>query len=500
MSDSIRKDLAYLLEDLFLVDEEEEIVAHIHEILLRLRGDYVSLVQRFKILEEINSLVDERTVGARETALNEDSTFLSKRKMTREYDTLQFAIAGAYISVFSDNSMQADERSLDMHQIATAMHRSMYHLSQLQMWHYQLNSPLPDRLWFNLHLVYRESLEYELNNYPLVLVTAGGNCKNTVEENYKRVLLMGGANTAIMDHKEIKYLYILLEDWVQQTTLHQLGNRADIYSIYICSDQGPIYQCMNTPKPKDKNIWHTLDTTELVAMLQKLHHRAEQQNENSVKIKDVILHCKQIHRLLHAWGTMPHRRFKRVDESFTVEMGFNIGKDGGSIDNGLSISDEFTEPGRWGTLNTSPNGYCLVKKGDVDFDLHPGQLIKVHELREAKLGIWHLAQTRWIKHITDQEEPEVAIGVFLLSPSYTYVEFHKHQQTGLAIILPEIEAIHQTSSIIMPTHFVSGDKLDIKDLEGEEEHYMIQLGDCIDFTSDFIRYHYKRINPEEDPS
>lgn len=490
MQGSIRKDLAFILEDFFLLQDEAEIIFAAHEILLRLRGDYVALPQRFKILEEITDKIDQTALSIRNKALAEESTLVQKRQATREADALQQSLSSAYLSVFSDHEMLDDDGALDMDKIALAMHRAMYHLVQMQMWYYQLYSPLPDRMWFNIHLVFREALAYQLENFPVQLTTASGSAKMTLEEQYKRALLLGTANTSCMQPDEIIALYCLLEQWSQSAVLRKNGNRADLYSVYVYSDQGPVYQSLKTPRPRATETWRTLDTTNLVNYLRKTHERLESNKQEYLAIHFHKISSRNILRLVHTWSAMPSRKEPREESSSSVEVSFHLFTADDAISSAFVLTTNFSQSEQWQTLNTSATGFCLTRKGSVLFALQSGQLVKVKGSATDGQETWYLGVVRWLKHLNQEYDPEIVMGVQLLSPKFEEVEIYHDGCADSAWLLPEIPAIRQPPSLVLTPKYQSGDMLQIKQSGEHADHTAVVLAECIDFSSFFIRYSF----------
>jgi hypothetical protein len=491
MQGPIRKDLAFLLEDFFLLKDESLLMAAAHEILLRLRGNYVSLAHRYKILEEITIKIDEIALHVRNRALGEQTTLTHKRQSAREVDALQFSLSSAYLSVFSDHEMLDEDGALDMEMIAVAMHRALYHLVQMQIWHYQLYSPLPDRMWFNIHLIYREAASYQLENVAIHLVTATGSAKMTLEEQYKRSLLLGTANTACMQPDEIIALYCLLEQWSQAAVLRKQGNRADLYSVYVYSDQGPVYQSLKTPRPRANETWRTLDTSSLSHNLHKIHERLEHNKQEFLAIHYHKISCKNILRLVHTWSAMPTRSHPRKNEQINLQVSFHLFTADDAISSAFVLTQHYSQPEEWLSLNTSPTGFCLTRKGVVLFALQSGQLLKIQDTGADGRTTIYLGVVRWIKHVNQEYDPEIVMGVQLLSPNFSEVEVYFDGIADSAWRLPEISAIKQPPSLVVTPKYACGNILQIKDPADINEHVSVRLTECIDFSSFFIRYAYE---------
>ena len=100
-------------------------------------------------------------------------------------------------------------------------------------------------------------------------------------------------------------------------------------------------------------------------------------------------------------------------------------------------------------IDTSPGGYRMEWLDTVPLNATVGELVA---LREEQAARWCVAVIRWIR----QKGERISMGVELLSPRAIPVALRAIQKRGgptdyaRGLLLPEIEALNQTATIITP--------------------------------------------------
>ena len=113
-------------------------------------------------------------------------------------------------------------------------------------------------------------------------------------------------------------------------------------------------------------------------------------------------------------------------------------------------------------VDTSPGGYCMQWLDDVPSNAKVGELVALREELSAR---WCVAVIRWIR----QEGERISMGVELLSPRAIPVAIRVIRKKGgptdfaRALILPQIEALNQTATLITPNvPFMAKQKIQIQ--------------------------------------
>ncbi len=487
----IRKDLAYFIAKLQEGDTEADQLDHLQQIIALLQEETYGLQQLYLSLEEISQTVDKWVYAIHGSLLQSRTSVLEKKNAAVKIDELQQAYAALYIKIIQDNETMNFKSMLSSETIACVMHAALHHLCQIQMWHYQLNYPVPEKLWSHIHFIYLEACEYKVSNHKALLKTILGDSYLTIEERYKRALLLGTTNAAYLDYKEMEALYFLLESWVKYAEVYRRINRASLYGIFLYGDSPPMYQSVVSKAIKDPDKWCSLDTMDLFEMLQNKYKSAVDKKEAVITFDEIAVDTKQLSRIFYAWGNIIHRKFERLSEKILVEAKFNVGAFGKEVNNSQTISLDFSAITEWETRNVSATGYGLLKRWIPDIPVHAGQLIQIRETNHSQH--WNLAVIRWIQNVGEQGGCETLLGVELLAPACEFVEFSNGQINGHAILALFTRKGKQMPTIIMPTSVSITGSYRIKEFNQSKE-YLIRFTESCDRDKDYVRYFYEVID------
>lgn len=149
----------------------------------------------------------------------------------------------------------------------------------------------------------------------------------------------------------------------------------------------------------------------------------------------------------------------------------------------------------WDIVNISAGGYCLHWNSDDTSTAQIGELIALQEFDREGDFTWHVGAIRWMQ-FTQQNGLE--IGVQILSPRLEAVTVQRANRLDEApfdcLMLPEIKAIRQEESLLLPSHaFKSDNKLVIR---AGEEISSVTLGEIKEQTGSFTQFAY--LNTELD--
>ncbi|HET8708130.1 MAG TPA: GTPase, partial [Pseudomonadales bacterium] len=119
-------------------------------------------------------------------------------------------------------------------------------------------------------------------------------------------------------------------------------------------------------------------------------------------------------------------------------------------------------------VNSSPGGYCLQWTSATPASVKTGEILAVRETEQSN---WAIAVIRWVKQFKTEG---TRMGIELLAPKATPAAARVVQKTGdlteymRALVLPELRAIGQPSTLITPSvPFQVGQKI-MCTLNGEE--------------------------------
>ena len=423
--------------------------------------------------------------------------------------------------------------------LTLAIHRALRYLSELLLTNYQIYVQYPDGLWKTINSLYALAEQHDITTHLVTDTTLSTAAQSTINTVYKQILLMSLACPYRLRQKEIHFVYNALMDWADIARLHHMDSdhSAGLFAVNLHADNPPSYRTLIVDKAQDRH-WRVLDTT---SMAERIRSILEQQPGERRKIG--IGDSNILQRLMLAWGVMPQRRFPRHARSAKVALvaGLNAvhqriiepateaGPGEDSIEDQHYLQDptfeatttintnRFNQGGRrivtagktpvqkagdgqqtdsariesWTMANFSAGGYSLLWDSTDSSNAQVGELVAIIEEDKLDEDDWQPGVVRWMK-CTDSNDLE--LGIQMLSPSAQAVwtslyESSVHSGKKMrGIMLPEIRALRQQASLILPTlPFRPGCTATLETAASMEN---IKLTHQLENTGSFAQYHF----------
>ncbi|MDL0432121.1 GTPase [Marinobacter sp. TBZ242] len=447
-----------------------------------------------------------------------------QRKIANLSQALQLHAASGYklcVLEFLDNG------GLDKNRkgLATAIHRAISELAATIVRSHQLYCPSPTNSWLECHRLYRFAHRNKLHGLSVNDETLNHRRTSTVEDSYKRILLLGCARPNQLRQTELARVYELFENW---THLVSCGPETDNDSLFVVNmerDTAPVYRSLLEQKPGNDS--YNFDTRELSEQITEAQHARHQKDGHSTsdlelpsRVSDTLLtHLSQ------ALGILAKRNFNRIASQGTLEIcvgltathffvagaktfnEFVSGNDNGRHDqdnqflkasrrkedawagahdagvgddpmqsadtpinfrNSIGATPDSEQDRRRPQshhallINTSPGGYCVAWETGVPASLQAGEILGV---REQTNYPWSIAVVRWIRQVRNQG---TQAGIELLAPSAAPCGVRLIQKVGNSseylrgLLLPEISVVNQAATLITPRlPFQSGSRISL---------------------------------------
>ena len=467
----LRLKLSELLQQ--MPSDEVSLLDFITAVLHKLKFDFVTPVKRLEILEKINPLLDGYAIEQRHAQVRQASTIVDKLSAGSVLDATQFEIAKIYASLFNGEQAFSGHQD-DLGARTLAMHRVAHHLTQLQIWYSQMYCVIPDNVWSLLHRTYQLAESNNIETIPLSLDTTVDFTRLTLEQRYKRCLLMAIANTSRMQFQEINTLLGLFEEWSSFVMITRPANRADLFSFDLTRDQGPSYQSFTQRESADTGA--SIDLSHLIPLLEKAHAAAQQSPTGEFVSNGIAVDESLLKRLILTWTTKPTRQFTRIPETGSVRICTTLFAEPSQEEQACEV---------WDMINTSPDGYCLMKQRDFPLGLEAGMLVRLQESSENRLQ-WPVGIIRWIRV---EDDNVVQIGTQLLAPRANLVEIGQAEHWRPALLLPKVLGIGQPATLLIPT--IVGKVGDIVEVSNSASEYTVKLTKRFELNADYSQFQFE---------
>jgi hypothetical protein len=413
---------------------------------------------------------------------------------------------------------------------------------------YQVYVQYPAGLWGIIHALFALAEELRLSTLLVTDNTLHAATSSSIETIYKQNLLLSLACPYRMRQNEIHYVYNGLLEWAIASRLHQMNDtqKLGLFAVNLRSDQPPAYRTLREDLHAGGN-WRILDTSEMAHRMQQ----AISGHAGSTVRASGLGDAQTMQRLMLAWGVMPKRKFSRYrqDASIRLVMGLNSihrlsadpaveehdehngitetirdhqylqdptferttrittgtpsgnsrrsgatanGSHGKLLRGAYSATGSRTNPAElWKMENMSAGGFCLLWDSEHASCAHVGELVAIMPREENEKENRQLGVIRWMKFTP---EHGLELGIQLLSPGATavwaYVCENELQPTNKlqGILLPEINAINQPASLLLPSlPFRTGC---VSTLENTGRKEAIILTRQLENTGTFAQYNF----------
>ena len=331
--------------------------------------------------------------------------------------------------------------------LALCLHRTLDALrAQIEIY-YETYRTQPPALWSELHQIYaladqRELAEQTVND-------PARQHSLPISHLYKQALLLSLADPQHLSQRDIKLTCDYIERFAGLAQLQRpalIENPAAVFLISGESDKPPVPLSKRLRKIDDHN--DLLLLTMNLARQIHLHIKQYQlgpfppeaglpESANQPRYQDLLTY------LLRHWGASPKRIYNRTTKNDGIELSIGLPTlHKVLLENTAAGSGKSPRSSRWQALNISAGGMALRKLPATEAHLHIGDLVGV---RISHTTHWAIGVLRWASH-TDNRHLD--IGIQMLAPeAHPVSAIHNDQITPL-LLLPEIAALKQSSSLV----------------------------------------------------
>ncbi|MDD3449423.1 MAG: hypothetical protein PHF72_10395 [Gammaproteobacteria bacterium] len=367
---------------------------------------------------------------------------------------------------------QAGSRSLfqDRILVPTALQRALYHLSERLTCAWRRYDRLPARTWLDIHRIYDYATREGHAATRIKDAMVPGTGETSIEDTYKRILLLALANPYALRPQTLERLQQQLWRWSDSARIQGPYGRGGLFQITLGLDLPPTHRYTDPQPGEDTRI---LDTTELVQRLERLLSQGEHTAAPQPLSGTTLRH------LIHAWGEQPVRRFPRAERVLRLEVVLGLstthgllarqeaqGRAPGAGAAGNPIPPRGDIPVQGGgqpppstpgrictTLDVSLGGYCLRWEGERPPGLQVGEVVALSRPdNPVPSRRWYVGVVRWQQQSRDGA---LAVGVELLAPGARPLELRRLRQGEDAallkgLLLPELRNVGQPASLLLP--------------------------------------------------
>ncbi|TGN40074.1 GTPase [Marinobacter confluentis] len=203
--------------------------------------------------------------------------------------------------------------------IATSIHRATSELAATILRSHQLYCPSPAQSWLECHRMFRFALRNKLHNQAIDDEALKQRRSSTVEDAYKRLLLLGCSRPNQLRQSELSQAYDLFETWTDWVQCGPAAEEDSLFVVNLERDNAPVYRSLLDQSPGHDSL--NFDTRNLSAEIGDVLHARSTSSESGTRLKlppsvgnTLLTHLSQ------ALGILAKRNFNRIASRGTLEI------------------------------------------------------------------------------------------------------------------------------------------------------------------------------------
>jgi cyclic-di-GMP-binding protein len=505
---------------------------------------------RFQLMETIRGPIYYVCNELSKHFLNHSVVLPEKqKKIANLAQALQLHLANGYKLVIHDYFAKGSSEKT-IRQLTPACHRAISDLSRCVVRASQLYCQSPPNVWLEIHQLHLFAHHNQLDNQEVKDEQLSFLEQNTIQDVYKRILLLGCCKPNQMRQKDIALVFDAFECWAKFTEIELQQDSAGLFLIDPDADAPPHYRALQLGKVKGNAIGFNTNSlmdklTHYIGSTLKHNPPPRDALEMPVRLADNVLAS-----LSQALGILTKRTFKRISCSGNAFVAVGLSTSHYFVSNGVEFNSQLADPNKddpnsasyylnkhkradiWSSsfdsspseptadmgpisftgssgsasttkkryhqntvplVNTSPGGYCVQWHGAVPGNVQAGELLAI---REEESQPWSIGVIRWIRQM---KHTGTQFGIELLAPNAKPCGVQLTQRSGESseflrgLLLPELTAIGQPTTLITPRlPFQVNHKVKLN--KGGRET-KVQLTRRVSATGSFSQFEIKFLNP-----
>ncbi len=405
------------------------------------------------------------------------------------------------------------------------LHHAMQYLIDALLTSYQIYTPCPNTVWRDIHQLYHYAEQKHIHESAIHTTEGAPIPHHSISDLYKQALLLSLANPYHLSQSEIGTVVVLLGQCASLSRLEPVSDNTNLAESFLIDPEKD--EPTSSPATKNNHLsksCRVLDTSPLIHHLRNTLSQQETQTSqktllphdllfklmssweavpqrnfsriNKSSILVVTVGLSATYNAINAAATSPAHEARKGKASFTsrpvmglygAEESWNeqeAEKEQQDVWNVVNNTAYYTKQQEkqptsphaatlpfatheCTVVNESANGACLAWEGNnkaAKFKI--GELIGIRITNQGNLQEWGIAVIRWMKHVKNSR---MEFGVQMIAPITEPVTLSRYDTEKSAIdqtaglLLPEITAINQPATLVVPAHiFSAGNKVIIK--------------------------------------
>ncbi len=283
-------------------------------------------LRRIKIINIFRPIVEYVTSSLKKYYLDAPLPLPAKnQKVVILCRELHSELATSY-KIIIERMISDHNEKLEQKLMIIALHQSMHYLSKVLYYSVIVYNPYPPETWREIHQLFSLAEQYTVAKIQISENSATSEATSSIEDIYKRIILLALASPFQLKQQEIEHLYQRLPDWAGQIRLFfprtQTESEGQFY-IQTKTDNPPIHISMH--KDELDNHCRLLDVQLLVQQLRnELKSIFSEKNEGAIFTKKMQVTAPLLRKVINYLTYEPKRGFIRTQLHFELDIAVGI--------------------------------------------------------------------------------------------------------------------------------------------------------------------------------
>ena len=478
---------------------------------------------RLRLLESMRSPIRHVSLALQKSYIGQPLT--DKARLTViQVRQLHNEMAFGYKQIAFNATAITKLDTAQLNTVGFAIHRAIRYLTELLFRSYELYSPPPEGVWYEIHQLYRYAELLGITDLPLEDKLNDALPRVSISHAYKQALLLDFSDPYHLPALLLAKIYRYLDRWAGNAQLSPgvaaLKSHCQ-FLINLDHDRAGAVNTVTTAITTEVR-YRLLNTTELARIVhqQLMVLQAGQEPDPEGLEKDFFTNLghDMLLRLISAWGVNPKRIFTRSprpNRRSQVTVGidainFHINGErfapstsevgpqprrtalgpGSGTPNLVNQPEAYPPSALWDLVDESAGGYALAKSGNHTETVRVGDLLASRP--DSGDGSWEIGIVRWVR---TSGVDNIEIGVQRVSPGASAVAIlpleDNQERYYLALALPEVHAMKQPATLITPRGFFKSGR--ILSLDNSYRTRQIKAVKLVELSGSFERFQYEVI-------
>ncbi len=238
---------------------------------------------------------------------------------------LQVELANGF-KIIINNMLAGNKKSVDNKLLVIAIHQAMLYLSRALYYSAIVYNAPPNNIWREIYQLFRYADRYHLTNIKVKETSGDTNNTSTIEDVYKRTILVGMASPYSLRQREIEYLHERVTQWAPHLELETVSSHQETATIFVVepnSDRPPCHAYLH-PGTAERR-YQTINTERLISHLRKqLKSLVDATKQSATDPTKERLSKPLLRKLIQSLGSTPNRQFTRTTLNFELDTAIGL--------------------------------------------------------------------------------------------------------------------------------------------------------------------------------